>query len=98
VAHRTRKGKEKRRRDEDIPGEPSDEVRLQFVHLVELREHLWCQKHSAGTMKTYCWIEPATAKNKSEHRAVDHQEMTLWAKLIVSETLLAVTIKISPLL
>jgi hypothetical protein len=81
------KGKEKRTRDDDIPPKPSPEVRHQHECLVELQRHLACEGCSRGGSRTYCWIEPANQGSSSGgHREMSHQEMTIWAKHIVSKT------------
>lgn len=78
------KTKGKRCRSDDIPPEPSPEIRHQNKCLFELQEHLLCQTHSGIDMQTYCWVEVAGKGTSGRHREVDHEEMTLWAKHIVS--------------
>ena len=75
------KGKEKRRRQDNVPSEPDQEMKDQLDCLLELRNHLECVVHSKPGMKVFCWIDPL--RNKRGHCDVSHQEMTLWAKQIV---------------
>jgi hypothetical protein len=55
-------------------------------HLRELQDHLLCAAHSRPGMKTYCWIELAEEGIKGGHREFSYNELTLWAKYIVSQT------------
>lgn len=79
------KRQEKRHRDDDIPPEPAPEVKNQYNCLVELQQYLLCQVHSMKGMSTYCWVEPATDRTRGGHREMTHEEMTLWAKHMVSK-------------
>jgi hypothetical protein len=56
--------KEKRNRSDDIPPEPSQEVKESADCLAELKEHLLCQTHSDAVKRTYCWVERGTEKVK----------------------------------
>jgi hypothetical protein len=87
--------KEKRNRSDDIPPEPSQEVKESADCLAELKEHLLCQTHSDAVKRTYCWVERGTEKVKGEHRQLDYEELTLWAKHMVSKIFSAITEKIS---
>jgi hypothetical protein len=60
-------------------------VNHHYQCLLKLQGHLLCQEHSRGGMKTYCWVEPATSKTSGGHREINHEEMTLWAKHMVSK-------------
>lgn len=84
------KQREKRGRDEDIPQEPEPEIKHQYECLLELQKHLFCHAHSRGGLKTYCWVQPATENQSGGHREMTHEEMTLWAKHMVSERLLVI--------
>ena len=79
------KRQEKRHRDNDIPPEPAPKVKNQYNCLVELQQYLLCQAHSMKGMSTYCWVEPATDRTRGGHRKMTHEEMTLWAKHMVSK-------------
>ena len=78
------KGKGKRHRSDDIPPELSDEQKHQQGCLVELQNHLVCQAHSRVGVKTYCWIDPAGPTGLGGHKPLNHMNMTIWAKHIVS--------------
>ena len=78
-------GKEKRTRSDDIPPEPKPEVKHQHDCLLELRQHLKCSSHSIPGRPVYCWPKPGEKGSPGGHREVSHEEMTLWAKHIVSE-------------
>jgi hypothetical protein len=51
----------------------------------ELQAKWLCAVHSKPGMTTYCWIELAGGSEKGGHREISNDQMTLWAKLIVSE-------------
>ena len=90
--------KEKRKlhdRSDDIPPEPSQDVKESADCLAELKEHLLCQTHSDTVKRAYCWIDRGTDKVKGDHRQLDYEELTLWAKHMVSKRFSAVTDKIS---
>ena len=81
------KNKAKRCRDDDIPPDPSPEVQDQYNNLLLLRSELFCNAHSADGRQTYCWIEKAGEAQDGGpggHREINHEQMTLWAKHIVS--------------
>ena len=40
-------------------------------------------------MQVYCWVEPAMDKTTGQHCEMNHREMTLWAKHMVSNMILA---------
>jgi hypothetical protein len=79
------KAKVKRGRSDDIPPEPSPEAKDQYNKLVSLREELFCNAHSADGRKTFCWIERAGEGGAGGHREINHEQMTQWAKHIVSQ-------------
>lgn len=80
------KGKGKRTRADDIPPETPPGMVNEVEHLRDLQSRLLCAAHSKPGMKTYCWIEPAEKGIRGGHREFTHQELTLWAKYIVSRT------------
>jgi hypothetical protein len=77
------KGKEKRCRDDDFPPKPSPEVLHQVQCMGELKKHLFCQVHSDGDIKKYCWVKEGSQTSEGGHRALTHPQMSLWAKHIV---------------
>ncbi|KAN0138373.1 hypothetical protein V8E53_003836 [Lactarius tabidus] len=81
----TGKKKEKRNREEDIPSEPSEEIKHQYECLQELKEHLHCASHSKPGMEAYCWIELASDGIAGGHREFSHQELTLWARYMADK-------------
>lgn len=81
------KAKEKRHCDDDIPPEPTPELKRQYDCLVELQAHLLCHAHTKPGTRTYCWAEPGGDKSGGGHRELSHEEMTRWAKHMVSERL-----------
>ena len=81
------KGKAKRTRSDDVPPEPSPEIKYQQDCLLDLRRHLRCSGHSTPGRPVYCWPEPAGKESEGGHRELTHEEMTLWAKQIVSQAL-----------
>ncbi|KAI9454053.1 hypothetical protein BJY52DRAFT_1189175 [Lactarius psammicola] len=68
------KGKEKRRREDDIPGSVSSDQSL-LGPFKKLEAALWCQMHGA-----HCLVEHSGGQNT--HRRLTHEGMTLWAKKI----------------
>ena len=80
------RAKEKRSREDDIPPEPSAATKRQHDCFLELKEHIHCQAHSTSGIETYCWIELRTKGRKGGHFEVNHREMTLWAKHMVSKS------------
>lgn len=83
------KGREKRSRNDDIPPEPTLEEKGHYDKLMDLRKHLRCAEHSKPGSPVYCWTEQADLGGKTNggHREISHEEMTLWAKHIVSKKL-----------
>src|ERR1700761_3529641 len=79
------KGKQKHMRSDDIPPEPSSEMRHQHECLLELRQHLKCSGHSLPGRPVYCWPKPGGRGSPGGHKELSHEEMTLWAKYIVSK-------------
>jgi hypothetical protein len=79
------KNKAKRCRSDDIPPEPSQDVKDQYKNLLALRHELFCNAHSADGRQTFCWIEKAGEEGVGGHREINHEQMTLWAKHIVSQ-------------
>ncbi|KAH9066338.1 hypothetical protein EDB87DRAFT_1679081 [Lactarius vividus] len=78
-AHGTKRGKEKRRREDDIPPESTPDM---LDHILELRQHLLCQAHSKPGNKVYCTIEQSGEDGKGGHRQLTSGQISLWAKLI----------------
>ncbi|KAI9428500.1 hypothetical protein H4582DRAFT_2091912 [Lactarius indigo] len=78
-AHGTKKGKEKRRREDDIPPEPTPDM---LDHILELRQHLLCATHSKPGKKAYCAIEQSGENGKGGHKELTDEEISLWAKHI----------------
>ena len=85
VPTRLPKKKEKWTCADDIPPEPSTETKHQYECLQELMEHLLCTAHSKPGMETYCWIELALDVVAEGHHKFSHQELTLWARHMVSK-------------
>ncbi|KAH9175512.1 hypothetical protein EDB89DRAFT_1903973 [Lactarius sanguifluus] len=79
------KGKEKRCRDDDIPPDATPEVKRQYDYVLDLQRKLLCSEHSTSGLRAYCWIEPSKEGVEGGHRKVQHDQMTLWAKQIVSK-------------
>lgn len=80
------KGKEKRSREEDKPDTTSSiGVSKQYANVLKLQKHLYCHAHSRGGMKVYCRIEEGSKTSEGGHREVNHAQMTLWAKQLVSK-------------
>ena len=84
------KGKAKRTRSDDVPPESSPEIKYQQECLLDLRQHLRCSRHSMPGRPVYCWPEPGGKELPGGHREVTHEEITLWAKHIVSQTVRSV--------
>lgn len=79
------KGKAKRTRSDDVPPEPSQEMKHQQECLLDLRRHLRCTGHSMPGRPVYCWPKPGGKGSPGGHRELSHEDMTLWAKYIVSK-------------
>ncbi|KAI9435708.1 hypothetical protein H4582DRAFT_2079316 [Lactarius indigo] len=75
------KGKGKHRREDDIPPAPSPEMVRQLGCLIQLQQHVACEKHSRPGKRTYCLVESTSG----EHEELTHEEMSLWAKQISLE-------------
>jgi hypothetical protein len=73
------KGKQKR-----VHEDLSPELKNQLKCYLELQKHLECTEHSKPGAKTYCLIERSNVAERGGHREMNHQEMTLWAKQMVS--------------
>ncbi|KAI9439132.1 hypothetical protein H4582DRAFT_2056971 [Lactarius indigo] len=78
-AHGTKKGKEKRHREDDIPPESTPDM---LDHILELRQHLLCAAHSKPGKKAYCVIEQSGENGKGGHKELMDKEISLWAKYI----------------
>jgi hypothetical protein len=79
------KGKKgKRPRSADVPPEPCPEARDQQKQYLKLQQKLRCTAHSTEGKTTYCLIVPGGEGVEGGHREMSHENMTLWAKLIVS--------------
>ncbi|KAI9432510.1 hypothetical protein H4582DRAFT_2061704 [Lactarius indigo] len=78
-AHGTKKGKEKRRHEDDIPPESTPDM---LDHILELRQHLLCAAHSKPGKKAYCVIEQSGENRKGGHKELTDKEISLWAKYI----------------
>jgi len=73
------KGKGKRSRKEDIPPpvESDDENNAQYAAFKQLEIETQCEAHHG-----HCYI--SRDGGSDNHRRLSHQEMTLWAKKMVS--------------
>ena len=76
------KGKEKRRHEDDVPPDPDNETKHQVKCLDDLKKYLVCELHSTSGTPVYCWVDPSGCKK--DHEPLNHEDMTLWAKHIVS--------------
>lgn len=81
------KDKEKRCREDNIPAEALPEAKTQYENLLKLKKHLFCHAHSRGAMKAYCHIVKSSETSEGGHQDIDYEQMTLWAKLMVSNML-----------
>ncbi|KAI9431984.1 hypothetical protein H4582DRAFT_2084258 [Lactarius indigo] len=77
--HSTKKGKEKRRREDDIPPEPTPDM---LHHILELQQHLLCATHSRPGKKAYCAIEQSGENGEGGHKELTPEEISLWVKYI----------------
>ncbi|KAI9429411.1 hypothetical protein H4582DRAFT_2089266 [Lactarius indigo] len=77
--HGTKRGKEKRRREDDIPPEATPDT---LDHLLELRQHLLCEAHSKPGKKAYCVVEQSGENERGGHKELTPAEISLWAKHI----------------
>ena len=57
------KGKAKRTRSDDVPPEPSSEIKYQQDCLHDLRRHLKCSGHSTPGCPVYCCQEAALTRH-----------------------------------
>ena len=73
-----------RTRGDDIPPKASPDTKHQYQCLLTLQRFLFCNEHSEGGKRTFCYIEQASQRSPGGHREVDHSGMTLWAKHMVS--------------
>lgn len=73
-----------RTRGDDIPPDASPDTKRQYQCLLTLQRFLFCNEHSEGGKRTFCYIEQASQRSPGGHREVDHSVMTLWAKHMVS--------------
>ena len=69
----------KRTREDDIPPSPSDGDATQLKAYKQLEGHTRCELH-----RGHCFVDRTSGYDN--HRRLDHAEMTLWAKKIVSLT------------
>ena len=79
------KEKGKHMRSNDIPPEPSQEIKHQQECLLNLRKHLRCSSHLMPGCPVYCWPKPGGQGLPGGHQELSHEEMTLWAKYMVSK-------------
>ncbi|KAH9007421.1 hypothetical protein EDB84DRAFT_1572907 [Lactarius hengduanensis] len=66
-----KKGKEKRRREDDVPPELTQDM---LDHLLELQQHLLCETHSRPGKKTFCVVEQSGGKERGGHEEVTYEE------------------------
>jgi len=69
--------KRKRRREDDIPPDTSTENDTQLKAYKQLESAIRCELHHG-----HCFVDRTGSIDN--HRCLDHSEMTLWAKKIVS--------------
>jgi hypothetical protein len=67
----------KRTREDDVPPASSDEHPTQLKAYKQLESQIRCKLHHG-----HCFIDCTSGYDN--HRRLDHAEMTLWAKKIVS--------------
>jgi len=67
----------KRTREDDIPPAPSDEDTTQLKAYKQLESQIRCELHCG-----HCFVDRTSGYDN--HRRLNHAEMTLWAKKIVS--------------
>lgn len=80
-------GKEKCRREEDIPPVPSPKAKAQNDAVHELQSYLQCQVHTKRGLLVYCRVVKGSKSVDGGHQEINHMQMTLWAKEMVSKTL-----------
>ena len=71
----------KRTREDDIPPTPSGEMVMQLKSYRQLESAIRCELH-----RGHCFVDRTSGHDN--HRRLSHEEMTLWAKKIVSCTVL----------
>ena len=81
------KGKERHSHKDDIPPNPRPEVRWQNKCLLKLKLHVQCDWHSIPGMLGYCWIKQL-GDDKGGHDPLNHKDLTIWAKHMVSTEML----------
>lgn len=80
----SKKGK-KRSRADDVPdGEVAEEVNTQLKAYKQLEAETACHDHPGH----HCHVERDGASTK--HHRLDHGQMTLWAKSIVSKAMVII--------
>lgn len=62
----------------DVPQPADSEVKTQYSAYKLLEAAIKCEAH-----KGHCYVE--STGGRDNHRRLSHQEMTLWAKSIVSQ-------------
>jgi hypothetical protein len=78
------KGKGKRTREDDIPPALTPATEKANACLEKLKQRLFCHSHTVPGKKAYCTISKSGEKGRGGHDPVSHQDMTLWAKQMVS--------------
>jgi hypothetical protein len=73
---KVKSAKEKRRHEDDIPPPVDERVRTQYYAYKQLKAALKCEAH-----RGHCFVD--CSGGCDNHRRLDHQEMTMWAKKIV---------------
>ena len=76
---------EKRGRKDNLPTGVAWVMKDQLAHLIQLQAHLYCTAHSHPGRKVFCFVEEANDKSKGGHQELLDNEMTLWAKYIMSQ-------------
>ena len=87
------KKKEKHKREDNIPLEPTLDAKCQVKNLHVLQRQWYCMAHLKPGVMTYCWIEPVEGSSKGGHCEIPHSEMMPWAKYIVSKKIMRATTK-----
>jgi len=59
-------------------------MKRQIDCLCKLKEHLTCNKHSGLGKRMFCLIRRSGENMSGGHEEMSHEDMTLWAKHIVS--------------
>ena len=76
--------KEKRSRENDIPARPSPIMKRQLEYVCDIQARKHCAEHSKPGRKVYCHIQLAKEGVEGGHLEMNHADITLWAKHIVS--------------